>query len=98
MRIARVIGKLTMNRTLPDIVPGSYLLVRPCDRRALAGAKETSEELVLYDNLGAREDDLLGMVEGREAAQTFRPRNVPFDAYNACILDAVNFRPILEDR
>ncbi len=97
MRISKVIGKVTMNRTLPDIVPGSYLLVRPCDRKALAGRNEpTGDELVLYDNLGAREDDLIGMVEGREATQPFRPRKVPFDAYSACILDTVNFRPVLE--
>ena len=109
MRIALVIGKLTMNRTLPDIVPGSYLVVRPCGRRALPvrpgepvvqppvvppGAAG-GEELVLFDNLGARAGDLTGMVEGREACQPFVPKRVPFDAYNACILDSVNFQPIL---
>ena len=112
MRIALVIGKLTMNRTLSDIVPGSYLIVRPCGRRALAGrpgepavqppvvspGAAGGEELVMYDNLGAREGDLAGMVEGREACQPFVPKRVPFDAYNACILDSVNFRPILEIR
>ena len=98
MRIALVIGKVTMNRTLSDIVPGSYLLVRPCGRGALAGGAAAGEELVLYDNLGAREGDRLGMVEGREACQPFLPQRVPFDAYNACILDEVSFRPVLEDR
>ena len=118
MRIALVIGKLTMNRTLADIVPGSYLLVRPCGREALAGALDDSatqppvvtpgaasgsavgaaggEELVLYDDLGAREGDLAGMVEGREACQPFVPKRVPFDAYNACILDSLEFKPVLE--
>jgi len=96
MRISKVIGKLTMNRTLPDIVPGSYLIVRPCDRKALAGGEPSGDELVLYDNLGASAGDLLGMVEGREATQPFRPKKVPFDAYSACILDTVDFRPVLE--
>jgi microcompartment protein CcmK/EutM len=97
MRIVRVIGKVTMNRTVSDIVPGSYLLVRPCGRAALAAkGPDSEEELVLFDNLGAREGDLAGMVEGREAAQPFHPQKVPFDAYNACILDTVSFRPILE--
>jgi microcompartment protein CcmK/EutM len=95
MRIARVIGKLTMSRTLPDIVPGSYLLVRPCGRKALVGQAESAEELVFFDDLGAREDDLCGMVEGLEATRPFLPRKVPFDSYNACILDEVNFRPVL---
>jgi ethanolamine utilization protein EutN len=99
MRIAKVIGKVTLGRLLPDLVPGSFLVVRPCGRRALAGKGQPSDEdLVMYDNLGAREDDLTGMVEGREATQPFRPKRVPYDAYNACILDSVNFRAILEVR
>jgi microcompartment protein CcmK/EutM len=97
MRISKVIGKVVMSHSLSDIVPGSYLLVRPCGRRALAGEEPSGDELVLYDNLGAREGDLVGMVEGREAAQPFVPRKVPFDAYSACILDAVSFRPVLKD-
>ena len=98
MRIALVIGKLTMSRMLPDIVPGSYLIVRPCGREALMGGRAEGEELVLYDELGAGEGDLAGMVEGREACQPFLPRRVPFDAYNACTLDCVNFRPVLDKR
>lgn len=99
MRIARVIGKITLNQALPDLVPGSYLLVRPQDRGNLAGATaETAEPLVLYDNMAAREGDMVGLVEGREATAPFYPKKVPFDSYNACILDDIDFDPILEVR
>ncbi|HUT62305.1 MAG TPA: EutN/CcmL family microcompartment protein [Phycisphaerae bacterium] len=97
MRIARVIGKLVLSRSLPDLVPGSFLVVRPLDRQSLAGDRKGGPiTLVEYDNLGARADDLTGMVEGREATQPFRPAKVPYDAYCACILDSVNFQPVLE--
>lgn len=97
MRIARVIGKVTLNRRLPDVVPGSFLIVRPYNRGTLAGSNQGNDEtLVLYDNLAAREDDLVGLVEGREATAPFWPEKVPYDAYNACILDSLSFEPVLE--
>lgn len=97
MRIAKVVGKVTLVRQLEELPAGTYLLVRPMNRGSLAGLNEGSEESeVVYDCLAAREDDLIGMVEGREAAAPFWPRKVPFNAYNACILEQVNFQPVLE--
>jgi len=97
MRIAKVIGKVTMNLRMPQVRPGSYLIVRTFNRGTLAGKNEGNDEtLVLYDSLGAREGDLVGLVEGREATAPFYPDKVPYDSYNACILDRVNFQPILE--
>ena len=98
MRVAKVIGKVTLNKHVPEIKPGSYLLVRTCNRGTLAGKNDGNDEtLVLYDPLAAREDDLVGLVEGREAAAPFHPQKVPFDSYNACILDTINFTPVLEE-
>jgi len=97
MRIAKVIGKVVLNRQMPDVVPGSYLLVRTANRGTLAGRNDGNDEtLVMYDSLGAREGDRTGLVEGREATNPFRPRKVPYDAYNACILDDIQFTPVLE--
>ena len=96
MRIAKVIGKVTLNQSMPDTKPGSYLLVRPYNRGSLAGRNEGNDEtLVMYDCLAAREGDLVGLVEGREATAPFWPEKVPYDCYNACILETVNFQPIL---
>ena len=97
MRIARVIGKITLNKKLDEVQPGSYLIVRTCNRGTLAGKNRgNDEELVMYDNLASREGDLTGLVEGAEASVPFRPLKVPYDAYNACILDTVNFKPVLK--
>ena len=97
MRIARVIGKVVLNQTIPGLVPGSYLIVRTCNRGTLAGANEGNDEtVVLYDSLSAREGDRVGLVEGREATAPFYPQKVPYDSYNACILDDVDFRPVPE--
>ena len=98
MRIARVIGQVVLSSKLPEVQPGSLLVVRPLDRRSLASDRKGGPiTLVQYDNLGAREGDLAGMVEGREATMPFRPKRVPYDAYCACILDEVNFQPVLEE-
>src|SRR5439155_109645 len=62
------------------------------DRFALAGApRKTTETLVVYDHLGARDGDLIAFAESREACMPFYPEKiVPLDAYNAAILDEVN--------
>ena len=97
MRIARVIGKITLNKKLAEVQPGSYLIVRTCNRGTLAGKNRgNDEELVMFDNLGSREGDLTGLVEGAEASVPFKPLKVPYDAYNACIIDTINFTPILK--
>jgi len=97
MRIAKIIGKVTLVRQVPELPAGAYLIARPMNRGSLAGLNEGSDESeVVYDSLAAREGDLIGMVEGREATAPFWPQKVPFNAYNACILEQVNFQPVLE--
>jgi ethanolamine utilization protein EutN len=97
MRIARVIGKITLNKKLAEVQPGSYILVRTCNRGTLAGKnKGNPEELVAFDPHNCGEGDLIGLVEGAEATVPFKPLKVPYDAYNACLIDTVNFKPILK--
>lgn len=97
MRLAKVIGKVTLNLKTPEILPGNYLLVRTCNRGTLAGRNAGNDEtLVLFDDLSAREGDLVGLVEGAEATCPWRPRKVPYDACNACIIERVNFQPVVE--
>ncbi len=96
MRIARVIGKITLNNRVAELPPARYLIVRPYSRATLAEQNAGNEEtLVAYDDLSAREGDLIGLVEGREAAAPFHPAKVPYDCYNAAILDDLDFQPQL---
>jgi microcompartment protein CcmK/EutM len=92
MRIGKVIGRVTLNRTYETLVGGRFVLVAIQDRFALAGkTRKTTETLVAYDHLGASEGDLIAVSESREACMPFYPeKRVPLDAYNAAILDRVS--------
>jgi microcompartment protein CcmK/EutM len=89
MRIGKVKGRVCLNRSYATLMGGRFLIVEVQDRFALSGAdRKTSENLVVYDHLGARDGDLIAFSESREAAMPFYPEKVvPLDAYNAAILD-----------
>jgi microcompartment protein CcmK/EutM len=91
MRIGKVVGRVTLTQPYETLVGGRYLLAQVQDRFALAGeAPRKNEVIVVYDHLGAREGDMIGIAEWRQAAQPFYPeKRVPIDAYNAAILEAV---------
>jgi microcompartment protein CcmK/EutM len=91
MRIGKVMGKLTLNRCYETLVGGRFLIVDVQDRFALSGKpRRSTESLVVYDELGARDGDLIGFTESREATMPFYPeKRVPIDGYNAAILDRV---------
>jgi len=90
MRIGKVIGRVTMQKMYDTLIGGRFLLVEVQDRFSLSGKRRKSEEsLVIYDEWGAAEGDLIAVAESREAAMPFYPeKRVPLDAYNAAILDA----------
>ena len=89
MRIGRVRGRVTLNRSYDTLVGGRFVIVEVQDRFALAGKpRKTSETVVVYDHLGATDGDLIAFTESREATMPFYPeKRVPLDAYNAAILD-----------
>jgi len=90
MRIAEIIGTVTLNRWHPSLSGGSYRLARPLSASDLTGATTPSAEpLVVYDELGAGIGSRIALSESREAAMPFHPEVKPIDAYNAAILDAV---------
>lgn len=89
MRIGKVIGRVTTSASYKTLAGARFLLVEVQDRFSLAGkARQSGEPLVVYDDLGAQDGDLIAFSESREAAQPFYPEKiVPLDAYNAAILD-----------
>jgi ethanolamine utilization protein EutN len=91
MRIGKVIGRITLSDAYETLTGGRFLLVQVQDRFALTGRpRQSTESLVVYDNLGAGEGDTIAFTESREAAMPFYPeKRIPLDAYNAAILDAV---------
>lgn len=91
MRIAEVIGRVTLSRGLPSLRSGRFVLVLPMTFEALTeGSRMRGEDLVVYDNLGAGPGALIGLSEGREAANPFHPEKAPVDAFCACLLDEID--------
>jgi microcompartment protein CcmK/EutM len=91
MRIAEIIGTVTLNRTHPNLIGASFKLAIPLTLDNLTGAAPIDgEELVVYDDLGAGVGSRIALSEGGEAAQPFLPALKPVDAYNAAILDQIN--------
>jgi ethanolamine utilization protein EutN len=94
MRIARVIGTVTLNRQHPTLQGGQFKLAVPLSWQDLVGRPgQPVEEVVLYDELGAGQGSWIAVSEGREAAMPFHPEIKPLDAYNAAILDQVCVLP-----
>ena len=78
-------------------VGGGDVGVRAWERGRVGGANGGKGGTgVVVDEVSANEGDLVGRVEGREAAVPFWPQRVPYDAYNGCILDTLDFDPVLE--
>ena len=91
MRIAQVIGTVTLNRVHPALAGLRLKLAIPVNLEELAeGLEPAGEPLVVVDELGAGIDDLIAVSESMEAAAPFRPAEKPVDAYNAAILDQLD--------
>ena len=90
MRIAEVIGTVTLSRVHPSLAGARWVIGVPYSLKALrAGGAPDGEDAVILDNLGAGSGSRIGFSEGGEAAVPFRPERKPVDAYCACILDQV---------
>jgi microcompartment protein CcmK/EutM len=90
MRIASVIGTVTLSRVHPTLAGYRWVIGVPFSLKALkAGLLPDGEDVVILDQLGAGVGDQIGFSEGVEAAAPFHPQRKAVDAYCACILDSV---------
>ena len=90
MRIAEVIGTVTLSSCHPTIQGYRWIIGVPFSLKALkANGTPDGEDLVILDELGAGQHQKIGVSEGVEATMPFHPNKKPIDAYNACILDSV---------
>jgi ethanolamine utilization protein EutN len=91
MRIAEVIGTVTLSRMHPALEKARWVIGVPYSLKALrAGGRGDGEPFVIFDELGAGRGSKIGVSEGVEAAAPFVPAKKPVDAYCACILDSLN--------
>ncbi|EAQ76989.1 EutN/CcmL family microcompartment protein [Blastopirellula marina] len=94
MRIAEIVGKVTLSRVHPSLQGAQLKLAVPLMLEDLRGETDLleAEFLVVYDSFSAGVGERIALSEGGEAAQPFYPELKPVDAYNAAILDTVHLR------
>ena len=74
MRIAEVIGTVTLSRAHPSVTGFRWIIGVPFSLKALrADRPPDGEDLVIFDNLGAGNGSQIGFSEGGEAAAPFHP-------------------------
>jgi microcompartment protein CcmK/EutM len=99
MRLGTVIGRVTLNKSLPPLAGGRWLIVSPFTRehfqRGTEEPRGLSKEpsLVVYDDLGGGVGQTIGFVEGREAASPF-DQPTPVDAICAALVDEIFYNPV----
>jgi ethanolamine utilization protein EutN len=90
MRIAEVIGTVTLSRAHPSMTGARWVIGVPFSLPALKrDGPGDGEDLVIFDNLGCGIRSRIGFTEGAEAAAPFYPEKKPVDAFCACLLDRV---------
>lgn len=88
MRIAEVIGTVTLSRAHPTLIGKRWVIGVPFSLEALRENKGgDGEPFVILDELGAGTGQQIAVSEGAEAAAPFYPEKKPVDAYCACLLD-----------
>ena len=98
MRVAQVIGRVTLNIQDPSFKGGRWLMVNPLDADQFNGAcrqqppLSSQQSLIAYDNLGAGAGDIVGIVEGAEATAPF-DFPIPIDAITVSIFDSLSYQP-----
>jgi ethanolamine utilization protein EutN len=92
MRIAEVIGTVTLSHCHPSLTAARWIIGVPFSIKGLRDGTPDGEDVVIFDNLGAGNRSRVGFSEGAEASQPFHPERKPVDAYCACILDHVIVR------
>lgn len=96
MRIAEVVGNVTLNRCHPSFEGANLKLVVPLKLEDLARGETTgTETVVAWDELNAGIGARIALAEGPEASNPFRPERKPVGAYAAAILDNLNLEQAL---
>ena len=99
MKLGTVIGRVTLSKTVKPLEGGRFLIVSPFAReqyeRGLEAAFSFGKDpsLVVYDAIGGGVRQVIGYVEGREAAQPFE-QPTPVDAINAALVDEMFYSPL----
>ncbi len=92
MRIAEVIGTVTLSRCHPSLAGYRWIVGVPFSLKALKKNVPDGEDLVILDELGVGLGQRIAVSEGVEAMMPFHPQRKPIDAYCAGILDTIEIK------
>tara|TARA_B110000305_G_C19190274_1_gene516245 strand:+ start:144 stop:449 length:306 start_codon:yes stop_codon:yes gene_type:complete len=95
VRLGQVIGRVVLNQKDPAFVGDRWLVVSPLSKGQMHTGEmlplSDSPSVVVYDDLGAGVNDVIGYIEGAEATAPFK-KPTPIDSYNAAIIDTINYK------
>ena len=95
MRLGIVRGRVVLNVSIPALKGVRLVIVEPvtaCNLAARNG-QGGGKALVAADHLWAGHGQMVGFVEGREAANPYWPGKAPVDAYCSLVVESYDFRP-----
>jgi microcompartment protein CcmK/EutM len=94
VRLGIVLGRVVLSRVIPALKGTALLLVDPVTAPNLAArnGQGGGRTLVVADRLSPAVGQMIGVVEGSEAAQPF-PTPTAVDAYCALIVNGYTFQP-----
>ncbi|HWR37403.1 MAG TPA: EutN/CcmL family microcompartment protein [Clostridia bacterium] len=95
MRIGIVRGHVVLNISVPSLRGVRLAIVEPVTAENLAARNGLGggKAIIVADQLGAAEGQIVAFTEGREAANPYWPDRVPVDAYCTLIVQSIDYRP-----
>lgn len=95
MRIGLVRGHVVLSACVPELRGTRLLVVEPVTAENLSErtTQGGGKALIVADRLAPARGQLIGFVEGGEAANPYYPGSAPVDAYCSLIVDRVDYRP-----
>lgn len=94
MRLGVVTGRVVLSVAAAELAGATLLVAEPVTAANLAARSGAGggRPLVVADHLGAGPGDIIGIVEGSEAANAYYPSVAPVDAYCALIVRDYEFQ------
>jgi ethanolamine utilization protein EutN len=92
MRLATVIGRVTLSKRHPSLLGERLLVALPWSSKTPETGKDHDYSIVVYDQLGAGVGSTIGVCESTEATRPFA-QPTPIDAYCATLIDEIFYQP-----
>lgn len=95
MRLCVVRGSVVLSSAVPSLRGKRLVIAEPITAERLRARTDFGggKALIAVDQLNPAEGQVVGVVEGRTAANPYSPEEVPVDAYCALIVENLDYHP-----